>query len=98
MGAINSWSADKAVACSVFITSGSFAAASSTLPIHLYSASSPGIGGTCFMTAGRWSKNVAGSTQGGWVDEYLAGAPFLLTTGSLLQSFVFIFPSNWLNG
>ena len=82
------------------MTSGSFAAASTTLAIQPYSASSPGIGGTSFMTVGSSSKNVAGSTQGGLVDEYLAGVLSFGTgkLGSLLQSFVFIFPSNWLNG
>ena len=52
------------------------------------------------MTVGSWSKNVAGSTQGGCLVEYL-GRVFSFgtgTVGSLLQSFVFIFPSNWLSG
>ena len=50
------------------------------------------------MTVGSWSKNVTGSTQGGWVEEYLAGFPLISTFGTLLQTMVFILPSNWFSG
>ena len=51
------------------------------------------------MTIGSSSKNFAGSTQGGCLSNTWAG-PFFGTgkVGSLLQSLVFIFPSNWLSG
>jgi hypothetical protein len=55
---ITSRSVAIAVSLSVCLISGSFAAASRTLPIQLYRASSPGSGGTCFITAGNSSKNV----------------------------------------
>src|SRR5262245_24803076 len=99
MGTTSSSSAAKAVSRSVFMIVGSVAAASSTLVIHLYSASSPGIGGTCFMTMGSCSKKTAGSTHGGCLVEYL-GRVFSWGTGnvgSLVQSLVFILPSNWLS-
>ena len=52
------------------------------------------------MTTGSCSKNTAGSTQGGCFVEYFGRLASFGTgkVGSLLQSLVFIFPSNWLSG